>query len=254
MEPIYREYEFELRSVDGDGRTMEGYVAVFDAPTNIREFGRSFTEVVAPGAFRKTLSERTPVLMFNHGKHPMVGDMPIGQVMEAREDAHGLFVKARLFDNNLVEPVRQAIAGHAITGMSFRFEPVQDKWNAKKSHRTLVELRVPEFGPVVMPAYVQTSVSVRMAEVVGAINDEAGDDPETRRAFFRELIFGPTRPESTPDSEADRDDTATEDPGPSAIQEPATATTPEPTSKRDRLMAVAKLKGLVTNGSPDSGE
>jgi hypothetical protein len=51
----------------GDGLTMQGTAAVFNDPTLIDSFEGRFWEQLAPGSFRKTLSERTPKLQFDHG-------------------------------------------------------------------------------------------------------------------------------------------------------------------------------------------
>ena len=164
---LIRDFPFRIRSAGGDGLTLEGYAAVFGSPTTIRGEGpRPFTETVARGAFAKTLQESPPVLMFNHGHHPMIGDMPIGVIRHMKEDNRGLFVRARLADNWLIQPVRDAIASQAITGMSFRFEAIRDEWNKARDERTLLEVRCPELGPVVMPAYAETSVGVRSREVI----------------------------------------------------------------------------------------
>lgn len=241
MEPIYREYGFELRSNVGDGLTLEGYAAVFDSPTEIHERGRTFTEVVARGAFKKTLSERTPVLMFNHGKHPLIGDMPIGAITSTREDVHGVFVRARLADNWLVQPVRDAIANQSIHGMSFRMNPINDKWNAARTHRTLLELAVPEFGPVVFPAYTGTEVSVRAQEAVDAITD-----PEVRTDLAYWLMRDATDLSALAEG-AVREDTPEHEPPVATEQEPVNGeVTPEPTNtRRERLDALARLKGII---------
>lgn len=241
MEPIYREFKFELRSDEtGDGLTMEGYVAVFNSPTRISGWEGDFDETIAPGAFRKTLRERKPVLMFNHGKHGFVGDMPIGNVVDAREDDHGVYVKARLFDNDLVKPVRDAIAGGAVSGMSFRFEPIREKWSADKSTRTLLEVRVPEFGPVVMPAYQDTSVSVRsrVEDFVTALRD----DPEMRDALTSALLIA--TPSETPDEDAARD-TGTSDIEPSEHDQTPAPATSGPNIRREQREALARLKGII---------
>lgn len=176
----------EFRATDdgaGDGRTLEGYGAVFNSATSIRSWEGEFLEEIAPGAFRKTLRSRTPVLQFDHGRDQRTGSVPIGSIEELKEDDEGLFVRARLFDNDVVEPIRQAIEGKAISGMSFRFAVADERWtdvDGKKIkddelQRLLWEpgergplkrtiLRVDplyELGPVVYPAYDNTSVGVR---------------------------------------------------------------------------------------------
>ncbi len=158
-------FDYERSDDSGDGRTLRGYAAVFNSPTDIRDQDGEYTEIVAPGAFRRTLQRQTPVLMFNHGKHPLIGDMPLGKITDIREDPRGLYVEARLSDNWLVQPVRDAIADGAVSGMSFRFEVVKDDWSAARGRRTrtLKEVKAPELGPVVNPAYRDTAVSVRSA-------------------------------------------------------------------------------------------
>ena len=127
---VQRDVEFEVRSIDeGDGLTLSGYAAVFDTPTRIDSWEGRFDEVIARGAFRKTISERMPILQWNHGNDPAVGQVPIGAIKTIREDARGLFIEARLHDNDHVRPIRDAIASGAVTGMSFRFQVIKDHWD-----------------------------------------------------------------------------------------------------------------------------
>lgn len=156
----------ELRA-EGDGRTLTGYAAVFNTPTRIDSWEGRFDEQFAPGAFARSIQARMPVLMYNHGKHQMVGEMPIGAITSLREDARGLRVEAQLFDNQLVEPVRQAIAGGAITGMSIRMQVLRETVDESGDlpMRTIHEARIPELGPVNYPAYPTTSVGVRSEDL-----------------------------------------------------------------------------------------
>lgn len=178
-----RAFDFEARS-NGDGRTLEGYAAVFNQTTRIPAFGGDFDEVILPGAFKRSLEQRTPVLQFEHGRDPRVGAVPIGSIQDIHEDERGLYVRASLFDNPTVEPVRQAIAERAIQGMSFRFSIPDggDTWTTRSGDvdlREIIDTDTAECGPVVFPAYDQTTVSVRslLAQL----------DPTEHRALLREL-------------------------------------------------------------------
>jgi HK97 family phage prohead protease len=165
MNRTNRSFDFTVvraqESDNGDGLTLEGYAAVFDTPTEIHDWEGVYTESISRGAFKKTLSERTPVLQFDHGTHPMIGSIPLGVVQSASEDENGLFVRARLSDNWLVQPVREAIQSGSISGMSFQFNVTRDEWNKDRSARTIREVKLYELGPVVWPAYEQTTVGVR---------------------------------------------------------------------------------------------
>jgi len=194
---------FEARAeADGDGLTLEGYGAVFGSPTRIDSWEGIFDEEIAKGAFKRSLKERTPVLQFDHGRHGYVGSIPIGSFESIREDDHGLHVVARLHDNQLVQPVRDAIKSEAISGMSFRFQVVKDEWRDATGKlvkpedvtrllwtsdradpssilkRTLREVVLHEVGPVVFPAYGDTSVGVRSTE-------QLLKDPQVRAELAR---------------------------------------------------------------------
>ena len=160
---VCRAAGFVLRAHDDNGFTLDGYAAVFDSPTRIDSWEGQFDEVIAPGAFTKTIQERTPVLQFDHGRDPATGSVPIGSIETLAEDDHGLNVVARLHDNGRVEPIRQAIASQAIDGMSFRFRVIREEWDESGDVplRTIREVELFELGPVVFPAYDGTSVGVR---------------------------------------------------------------------------------------------
>jgi HK97 family phage prohead protease len=160
-----RAFEFRAEG-DSDGRTLEGYAAVFDHPTRIDSWEGLFDEQIASGAFKRTLAARVPVMQFDHGHDQRTGSVPIASIQEIREDHQGLYVRARMFDNPVVEPIRQAIEGGAIDGMSFRFSVPKngDHWAKRDDDvdlRTIREVQLFELGPVVFPAYEATTVGVR---------------------------------------------------------------------------------------------
>lgn len=204
----------EFRAADDpDGRTLEGYAAVFNDWTDIRDSAGTYREQIAPGAFKRSLGQRTPVLQFDHGQHPLIGSLPLGSLSVLREDRNGLFVRAKLSDNWLVQPVRDAIRDGGITGMSFRFKVIADEWGTDdegREIRTIREVELLELGPVVFPAYQQTSVAVR--SLVGALDDE------TRAELARELGSNAEHP----DNDVRGEDTSTS----SVADEPANAGSP----------------------------
>jgi hypothetical protein len=173
VDNLVRRVEFRAEP-SSDGLTLEGYAAVFNEWTEIDSWEGTFRERIAPGAFKKTLSERMPVLQFDHGTHPLIGSLPLGVFTSLREDEHGLRTRARLSDNWLIQPVRDAIRDGAITGMSFRFRVINENWKKGDDNtpeRTITEVALYEAGPVVFPAYDKTSVGVRSRELLTALSD-----------------------------------------------------------------------------------
>lgn len=199
---------FETRDAGGDGLTLEGYGSVSNSDTVIDSWEGNFVERFAPGAWKRTIKNQKPVMQFDHGRDSRVGSTPIGAFEVLQEDDKGLFIRARLHDNEQVRPVRDAIASGAITGMSVRFSVVKERWDdpadaASLPVRTITEARLYEVGPVVFPAYAETSVGVRSQA------EELARDPEFRSALLETLRseLGYTISEPVVDS-SDSDDTS----------------------------------------------
>lgn len=173
-----------------DGLNLDGYAAVFNDWTDITDRQGTFQERIAPGAFARSLGRNTPVLQFDHGTHPLIGSIPLGKITSITEDSHGLRVKARMSDNWLIEPVRDAIRDGAITGMSFRFSIPDggEHWERRDGvdYRTIQHANLFEAGPVVFPAYASTTVGVRSRQTALALTD-----PEVRREVAALLTLGP---------------------------------------------------------------
>lgn len=250
-----------------DGLTIEGYGAVFDSVTEINSWEGSFEEVIARGAFKKSIRERSPKMQFDHGRHPLLGSVPLGRWDTVTEDTHGLLVSGRLSDNWLIEPFRDAIKDGGVEGMSFRFSVERDDWADKDGkrirdddelfqllffgagergpiRRTLKEVRVSEVGPVVWPAYSDTEVGVRSSsdgrQVVVIDLAKLRDRAPTEMARLSRLVAltdRATAPDDTPEgarspeaAQAITDEAAT-DAGPELSDAASTDTAPRSTDQ-----------------------
>lgn len=205
-DPRVRAVNFTLirADEDSDGLTLEGYAAVFDETIRVWDpWDGEYDERFQRGSFAKTLRERTPYMMLNHGRHPLVGSLPIGTYTELAEEKRGLFVRGRLHDNWLVEPVRDAIGSGSISGMSIMFEPIKDSRDDSGDYPliTRTEVKLLEAGPVVFPAYESTSVGVRS---VLDLNDLRHLNPATSRTAAPEgtdVVEAGAPPERAADDE-----------------------------------------------------
>jgi phage head maturation protease len=179
-----RSYNFELREVSRNGRRLVGRVAVFNKRARIPDRGGDFDEETHPGFMDRSLNALGyPVMQFDHGKDPRTGTVPIGVYDDwDGNNRSGYDVAGDLFDNPVVEPIRQAIMGKAVKGMSWRMQVKSDKWERRKGEpdvRHILDADVPEAGPVVFPAYRDTTVSVRSIL--------ATFDEDEREELIREL-------------------------------------------------------------------
>lgn len=178
---IIRTYLLEDISIraGGDGRTVAAYAAVFNTPAEIRDQDGHYNEVIAPGAFDKTISERAGKIQvfYNHGK-TIYGtpserfSLPLGVPEEIRADSRGLFTVTRYARSAHADEVLELIRDGAIKGQSF-----SGGFPAGKSQRTpgangelptitRGEVALREYGPTPMPAYAEAAiVGVRMEEL-----------------------------------------------------------------------------------------
>lgn len=247
-----------------DGRTLDGWAAVFNRETIIDSWEGRFREKLSPGSMKKSFREKPPRIQFDHGRHPLVGSIPIAQLSSVSEDTDpelapdgGAHVVGRLMDNWLVEPVREAIAAGSIDGMSFRFSVVREAWfdaDGKQIRdedtlfdllrrtwfedvpdeelllRDLREVKVAELGPVVWPAYADTSVAVRSTVIdLGRL-----DDPDTRKDLARAVFLADAAERMNDEDENDdagEEPRTTDDPAPAEGEETPAGEHDEPASE-----------------------
>jgi len=146
-----------------DGRTLAGYAAVYNQDSReIREYGRTFTERIAPGAFDETLNARADVkLYYNHDPA-----MPLARTrsgtLSLRSDRNGLAFSAKLPETTLGNDVRTLLERGDLTGeMSFGFHVVGEEWSQDRTERTITRANLVEISIVQDAAYPQTSASLR---------------------------------------------------------------------------------------------
>ena len=139
-----------------EGRQLIGLAAPFGVETRIADF----REVIAPGAFTKTLAENRDILaLADHDTARVLGRTRSGS-LELREDAHGLAYKLTLPDTSTGNDLRALAIRGDIGGVSMGFRAVRDSW--KGELRTLLEVELHEISIVqAHAAYPSTTVSLR---------------------------------------------------------------------------------------------
>lgn len=167
----------------GDGTTLFGHFSRFDSWYEIDSLWEGhFIERFVKGSFRKTIRENRPTIRvaFDHGFDPTIGDKPLGPIETLREEDQGPFYEVPLLDTDynagFTLPALQGrtMDGRtfgSVLGASFRFRILRDEWvmEPKKSdhnpngipERTIREVRLFEFGPVVYPANPAATAGVR---------------------------------------------------------------------------------------------
>ncbi|NPD15752.1 HK97 family phage prohead protease [Xinfangfangia sp. D13-10-4-6] len=148
------------RRAGEDGKvTVAGYAAVFGEVTSI---GGYFDEVLARGAFTKTLKTADVLAYFDHDRGRILG-RSISGTLRLTEDDKGLAVEIDLPDTSDGRDVRTLIERGDIRGMSFGFRVTREEWDETGTtpKRTIHEVELREVSIVSEPAYDGTSIALR---------------------------------------------------------------------------------------------
>lgn len=150
----------EMRVDGGESRTIVGYAAVFNSETQIYS---DTTEVIRPEAFNAT-DMNAVVCLFNHDYNQMLASATGGS-LRLSVDARGLRFEADVAATVAGDQVLELVRRGDLHGCSFSFWTRSDKWTAREDGTYLRELldiaKIDDVGPVVRPAYDETSVSLR---------------------------------------------------------------------------------------------
>jgi HK97 family phage prohead protease len=165
-----RTNHMELRAT-GDGMTFEGYAAVF----NSKSEPLPFTEVIKPGAFKRSLQGRhRMMLLWNHNASEPLASTRNGS-LKMVEDARGLKVTAKIADTSTGRDVAELIRSGVIDAMSFGFQVKKDSWSADGNTRTLEEIALHEVSLVSFPAYEGTAGTTSVREMRNIDADQLAD-------------------------------------------------------------------------------
>jgi HK97 family phage prohead protease len=193
----------ELRAeMSGDKLKLTGYAAVFNSRSE--DLG-GFTEVIAPGAFRKSLQSRNDIkLLWNHDTSSPLASTRAG-TLRLIEDAKGLRVEADLAPTTLGKDISILVQRGDVSAFSFGFNVIKDSWSNSGTERTLEAVRLFEASLVSFPAYSATSgtATVRALDVdqlaAGLLALENGDnlEPDVARVLkstIDKLVIQPDAP------------------------------------------------------------
>jgi len=184
--------DVEVRQAEDGTMSLRGYAAVFDEPS----VPLPFIETIAPGAFRKTLSETPDVrLLINHEGLPLARTK--NGTMTLIEDDRGLYMDAQIADTSEGRDLYKLVERGDVDQMSFAFRVIRQKYNEDRTTRTLTEVSLADgdVSVVTYPAYVMTSVEAReqMKAALQAMKEGRDISPEAMdalKAIFSDLSEG----------------------------------------------------------------
>lgn len=152
----------EIRAVDKK-KKIGGYAAVFNSEADIGDY---FREIIAPGAFSKTLKGDVRALV-DHDSGRVIG-RTTAKTLRLMEDNIGLAVEIDLPDTSDGRDLATLIERGDISGMSFGFIVTKQTWDetGEVPIRTIEEVELHEVSVVAFPAYDDTTIAMRSLDEV----------------------------------------------------------------------------------------
>lgn len=142
-------------------RRLVFYAATFNVETTITEGGRTFRELIRPGAFTDTLQRSQGVYAcVEHRQGESFASVETGLLLQ--QDKRGLFASCYLPENEIGNRVLADVQADKLRGCSFAFRTLRER--VTDGPLPLVELLAVELVDVAVtanPAYPATVVSVR---------------------------------------------------------------------------------------------
>jgi HK97 family phage prohead protease len=170
----------ELRHADGDDTSLGTLVLRFSRFNVWYEVDSLweglFLERTKPGAFKQTIREDRDQMrvLFNHGMDFSLGDKVLGPIDDLREDPDSPVGEVPLFDTSYNRDLLPGLQA-SVYGSSMRMRVLEEKWDDEPKpsddnpkaipERTILRVRVLEFGPVTFPANPDATAEMASAAV-----------------------------------------------------------------------------------------
>ena len=161
----FKTIEFELEDFDDEEGTFSGYGAVF---SNIDSGG----DIIEPGAFTKTIAEGVGRVKILSGHNDSL--LPIGKPLELREDAKGLFMRAKISDTALGRDVKTLIHDKVLGELSIGYDPIIFDYD-EDGIRHLREVKLWEISVVTWAMNAEAVITDFKAEAAARIESMAQD-------------------------------------------------------------------------------
>lgn len=209
MKTQSRSITFESRElqVSEEGRSYSGYGVVFNSdsvPMVIWDEKRGIVEVVeqiTPDSLREANTDDV-ISAFNHDFNKIMGRTSAG-TLELSQDSKGIFYKFEVpntsYGNDLIESTKRG----DIKGSSFVFSmdweagySIEEREDGKLLAIPNKINRMYEIGPVVMPAYPETTAQSRSSALAGAVSEFYKRKDDQAQVEKEEIQEDPNKPKN----------------------------------------------------------
>lgn len=174
---------------NGEKPRIEGYFAVFNSNYEIE---KGYTESIAPGAFSDELHADVRALI-DHESRLVLG-RTTAATLELREDGHGLWGGIDINPNdteamNLYARVQRGDVSQCSIGFRIIDEGVEEREDGTV-HWTIKKVKLYEVSCCTFPAYEETEISARKADIEEIEKRKTALWREERHKRLKEVSHG----------------------------------------------------------------
>lgn len=179
----------EMRISDDETPKIIGYAAKFGKWSE--DLG-GFRERIKTGAFDDAIKNSDVRALKNHDRNLLLGRTTSG-TLRLNTNSVGLQFEIDMPNTTTGHDVVEEIRRKDITGCSFSFTVVEDKWKNLEdgsAERTIIKIgQLLDVGPVTYPAYPDTTVAARsLDKLKETVKPENKEGTETDRKRQREIL------------------------------------------------------------------
>lgn len=147
----------ELRALEDDSMTVEGYAAVFDTVTDLGYM----KEVIDRGAFDN--ADMSDIVMkYNHEDSFLPMARTRGGSLQFNVDDHGLKIRAKLPETTSNKDIFTLIKEGVLSKMSFAFTVSNEEYDYETDTRKILSFdKIYDVSVVDVPAYETTEIYAR---------------------------------------------------------------------------------------------
>ncbi len=169
----------EVRAAENDGRTVEGYAALYDNTTDMGWYN----ERVAPGAFDGSDMKEVRAL-FNHNPDHVLASVR-GGTLNLEIDERGLKFRFSLPNTAIGNDLVEMVSRGDVSQCSFAFRVEEQEWKVSDDDgpdlRSITKIGdVYDVSLVTYPAYPDTSVALRSKPTKEEPKEEPLHSPDFR--------------------------------------------------------------------------
>lgn len=172
---------FTVRTLPDGSKQVSGYAIVFNSPSV--DLG-GFTEICDPRMLTRTLRESPDVLILRDHRTEMLLGRTTAGTLALTVDSTGLRFAVTLPKTSIGDDTAENVRLRNLTGCSFGFNTVSDKWTVAQDGsalRTLLDVDLFEISITSFPAYTETSVEARSrAAQMRKRDDDDDSDPDSQ--------------------------------------------------------------------------